>query len=394
MHLYKENMHSNHDFKLFLNQIEQFIEELLIPSEAVLANTHEIPAEIVKAMQKLGLFGLTIPTQYGGMGLTMSQEIEVVFQLGRAAPAFHSLIGANTGIGAQGIVLKGTEEQKNKYLPKLASGDMLAAFALTEENAGSDIASVETTACHSSKGWLINGKKRYISNATHANIFTVIARTNNQERKNLTAFLVDANTLGIKIAEPDKKMGHDGAPTAEVIFNNCLVPSNAILGEIGEGIDLVKQVLNRGRLRIAALSVGIAKRLIQDALCYAANRRQFGSRVVDFQLIQAMFADSQTESYAAECMVRETAKLLSSGIQSFTEAASCKLFATEMVGRVADRAVQILGGAGYMTAYPIERFYRDVRLFRIYEGTSQIQQLIIAKELIKQHLSTCVKHEH
>ena len=373
------------NFANFISEIEDFVYNKLMPAEQMVRQANIIPAAIIEQMKEIGLFGLTIPQEYGGYGLTMAQETQVVAKLGLTSPAFHALTGANSGIGAQGIVLFGNPQQKQAYLPKLARGDMIAAFAITEEQAGSDIRNIQTTARKIPGGWLLNGRKRYISNAPQAGIFTIITKVDNPtepDKPLLTAFLVEASNPGISVSAPYPKMGHEGADVAEVVLNDCLVPEAAMLGKLGFGLKIALQVLDRGRIRIAALSTGIARRLLKDSIDYATKRKQFGKPIAEFQLIQAMLADSETECYAAECMVKETATLFDRHENCSAKASCCKLFATEMVGRVADRAVQIHGGAGYLAELAIERFYRDVRLFRIYEGSSQIQQLIIAKHLL------------
>lgn len=268
----------------------------------------------------------------------------------------------------------------------MASGELIGSFALTEPDAGSDAGSVTTAARREGDCYVINGTKRFITNAPYAGVFTVMARTGTKESggKGVSAFLVDASLPGITLGKPDKKMGQKGAHTCDVIFDNVRVPADALIGgKEGEGFKTAMKVLDRGRLHISALSVGIAKRLIDESLSYSAQRKQFGTEIANFQLIQAMLADSQTEYYAGKCMVEATAKAYDLGQPASMDAASCKLFCTEMVGRVADRAVQIHGGAGYISEYCVERFYRDVRLFRLYEGTSQIQQLVIAKQMLR-----------
>ena len=331
-------------------------------------------------MRALGLFGLSIPPLYGGLGLDMEEEVKVAFEFGKTSPAFRSVIGTNNGIGSQGLVLDGTNEQKSKYLPRLATGEMISAFALTEPEAGSDAASLRTKAQRDGDHYVLNGTKRFITNAPYADLFTVFARTD----AGVTAFLVESETPGLILGAIDKKMGQSGSHTCDVILEDCKVPAVAVLGGVeGNGFKTAMKVLDRGRLHLSAVCVGAADRLIHDSLKYAMERKQFGQRLSDFQLIQAMLADSRAESYAAKCMVLETARAKDRGENVSTEAACCKMFASEMVGRVADRAVQIHGGAGYMEEYGIERFYRDVRLFRIYEGTTQIQQLLIAKNMVK-----------
>lgn len=365
--------------------IDRFVRERLVPREDELAESGVLPEDILGEMKELGLFGLTIPEEYGGLGLSMEEEIHVAMSLGRTSPAFRSIMGTNNGIGSAAVVFSGTEEQKQKYLPKYASGEWISCFCLTEPEAGSDAASLKTTAVRDGDKYIINGTKRYITNAKVADTFNVMARTNPsiQGARGISSFIVERNSPGITLGSVDKKMGQAGSMTCDVIFEDCPVPAENIIGEEGEGFITAMKVLDRGRLHISGVSVGVAERLIQDALEYATQRKQFGQPISEQQLIQAMFADSQTETYAAKCMTLETARKRDAGDNVSTESSACKLFATEMVGRVADRCVQIHGGAGYMSEYAVERFYRDVRLFRLYEGTSQIQQLIIARNMIK-----------
>ncbi|HRP95498.1 MAG TPA: acyl-CoA dehydrogenase family protein [Rhodocyclaceae bacterium] len=371
---------------LLLDGVSRFVRERLVPNEALVAETDEIPADIVAEMRELGLFGLSIPEQYGGLNLTMEEEVRVAFEIAKTSPAFRSLIGTNNGIGSQGIVIDGTEEQKQRYLPRLAAGEIIGSFALTEPGSGSDAASLKTTAVRDGDFYVLNGTKRYITNAPEASIFTVMARTDPEKKgaDAISAFIVEAGTPGLSLGKIDKKMGQKGAHTCDVIFENCRVPAaNVIGGREGVGFKTAMKVLDKGRLHIAAVCVGAAERMLDDALRYAMERVQFGKPIAEFQLIQAMLADSKAEIYAARSMVLDAARRRDAGEDVSTEASCCKLFASEMCGRVADRSVQIHGGAGYIAEYAAERFYRDVRLFRIYEGTSQIQQLVIARNMIR-----------
>ncbi len=371
--------------KQLVDLIERFVGERLIPAENQLSVEAKIADPILQEMKSLGLFGLTIPEEYGGLGLTMEEEIHVAIALGHTSPAFRSIMGTNNGIGSAAIVFDGSEEQKQKYLPKYASGEWISCFCLTEPEAGSDAASLRTTARREGGYYILNGCKRFITNAAVADTFNVMARTDPDIKgaRGISSFIVEKDLPGITLGPIDKKMGQSGSLTCDVIFEECPVPAQNIIGAEGEGFITAMKVLDRGRLHISGVSVGVAKRLIKDALDYAMQRKQFGQPLAEQQLIQAMLADSQTETYAAECMTMETARKRDNGENVSTESSACKLFATEMVGRVADRAVQIHGGAGYMSEYAVERFYRDVRLFRLYEGTSQIQQLIIARNMIK-----------
>jgi len=368
--------------------IARFVRERLVPNEAEVAESDEIPAAIVAEMKAMGLFGLSIPEPYGGLGLTMEEEVMVAFELGRTSPAFRSLIGTNNGIGSQGIVIDGTPAQKERWLPRLASGELVASFALTEPGSGSDAASLTTTAVPDGAGhYVLNGTKRYITNAPEAGIYTVMARTDAQEKsaRGISAFIVERDTPGLSLGRTDRKMGQRGAHTCDVVFENCRVPAANLIGEQeGIGFKTAMKVLDKGRLHISAVCVAAAERMLEDALRYAMERKQFGQPIAEFQLVQAMLADSKTEIYAARSMVLDAARKRDEGRDVGTEAACAKLFASEMCGRVADRAVQIHGGAGYVSDYSIERFYRDVRLFRIYEGTSQIQQLVIARNMIRE----------
>ncbi len=370
-----------------LDTVRRFVRERLVPLEADVSENDRVPADVIDEMREMGLFGLSIPEAYGGLGLTMSEEVRVVLELGWTSPAFRSVFGTNVGIGSQGIVIDGTDAQKAAWLPRLASGELIASFALTEPEAGSDAGSLRTSARRDGDHYLLNGAKRFITNAPHAGIFTVMARTDPDEpgARGVSAFIVERDTPGLSVGQPDRKMGQQGAHTADVTFEDCRVPAEHLIGGVeGMGFKTAMKVLDRGRLHMGAVATGIAERLIDESLSYAAERRQFGKPIGEFQLVQAMLADSRTEAYAARTMVSDAAARFDAGENIATEAACCKLYTTEMVGRVADRAVQVFGGAGYMAEYPIERFYRDVRLLRIYEGTSQIQQLVIARNMLRE----------
>ena len=370
-------------FDALIETIRRFVAERLRPLEAQVAEEDEVPGEVVREMREMGLFGLSIAEDYGGLGLTMSEEVRVALEFGRTTPAFRSVFGTNVGIGSQGLVMAGSEAQKRAWLPRIASGEIVTSFALTEPGAGSDGASVQTRAVRDGDSYRLTGTKRFITNADKASLFTVMARTGGEGARGVSAFLVPADLPGVSVGRPEKKMGQQGAHVCDVHFDSVPVAAANRLGAEGEGFKIAMRVLDRGRLHIAAVCVGIAERLIADSVGYATERRQFGKPLADFQLIQAMIADSKTETMAARALVLEAAALKDDGKPITLEAAAAKYFASEMVGRVADRAVQIFGGAGYIADYGIERLYRDVRLFRIYEGTSQIQQLVIARETIR-----------
>lgn len=370
-----------------LDTLSRFVRERLIPNEARLAEDDAVPAEILAEMKEMGVFGLSIPEEYGGLGLTMEEEALVAMEIGKTSPAFRSIFGTNNGIGAQGILIDGTPEQKAKYVPRLATGEIISSFCLTEPDSGSDAASLRTTAIRDGDDYVLNGTKRYITNGPEADLFTVMARTDpdNKGAGGISAFIVEGNTPGIHRGPADKKMGQKGAHTCDIIFDNCRVPAeNIIGGREGQGFKTAMKVLDRGRLHISAVCVGVAERLVEESLHFAMERKQFGAALSEHQLIQAMLADSKTEAYAGRAMVMDAARRKDASENVSTLASCAKLFCAEMVGRVADRAVQVHGGAGYMAEYAVERFYRDVRLFRIYEGTTQIQQLVIARNMVRE----------
>lgn len=379
----------NESFTLLRATVQRFIEQRLIPAENRVEEEDDVPADIISDMKELGMFGLSIPEEYGGIGLSMEQESEVIYDMGHTSFAFRSVFGTNVGIGSQGVLMDGTEEQKRYWLPKFASGEITVSFALTEPEVGSDAASLKTRAVKDGDKYIINGTKRFITNGNRAGAFTLMARTGGEGARGISAFIVPADSPGLSVGKPDKKMGQRGTRTSDVILDDVAVSAeNIIGGEPGKGFYTAMKVLDRGRLHIAAQACGMADRLIRDAVSYAKDRKQFGQPIAQFQLIQGMLADSQAELYAAKSMLMEASRLydatpVGQRNDELSMAAACtKMFCTEMVGRVADRAVQIHGGSGYISEYKVERFYRDVRLLRLYEGTTQIQQLIIAKHLI------------
>ena len=368
-----------------IDTVRRFVTERLRPLEAKVSEDDAIPDEVLAEMRELGLYGLSIPEEYGGLNLSMEEECLVAVELGRTSPAFRSAFGTNVGIGSQGLVMFGTDEQKAKYLPGIASGEIITSFALTEPEAGSDSANVQTRAVLDGDHYVLNGVKRFITNANKAHLFTVMTRTDPDKpgAGGVSAFLVERDLPGLSVGKPEKKMGQQGAHICDVNFDNVRVPVANRLGREGEGFKVAMQVLDRGRLHISAVCIGVAERLIADSVAYATERKQFGQAISNFQLIQGMIADSKTESLAANALTMETARKRDAGQSVTMEAAAAKYFASEMVGKVADRAVQMFGGAGYVADHGIERFYRDVRIFRIYEGTSQVQQVVIARETLK-----------
>ena len=376
-------------FQLLKTGVQDFVRGRLMPAEDAVEESDEVPAEIIGDMKTLGLFGLSIPEAYGGIGLSMAQECDIAYELGQTALAFRSAFGTNVGIGSQGILMDGTEAQKADYLPRIASGELIISFALTEPDAGSDAAALKTRGVKDGDHYLISGSKRFITNAPRAGAFTLMARTDGPGAGGISAFIVPAGLAGLTLGKPDRKMGQRGTKTCDVNLDSVRVPAANIIGGVpGRGFKTAMKVLDRGRLHISAIACGMARRILDESVRYARDRRQFGQRIGDFQLIQAMLADSQAELLAGWSMVRATAarydaKPAGVADPDVSMQASCtKLFTTEMVGRVADRGVQIHGGSGYINETKVERFYRDVRLLRLYEGTTQIQQLLIGKRLL------------
>lgn len=377
-------------FQLLKESVHRFVRDRLMPAEDEVEARDEVPADIVADMKALGLFGISIPEEFGGIGLSLAQECEVAYELGHTALAFRSVVGTNIGIGSQGILMDGTPAQKAGYLPRIASGELIVSFALTEPDAGSDAASLKTQGVRDGSDYLLSGTKRFITNAPRAGAFTLMARTEGPGAGGITAFIVPAGLPGLSLGPPDRKMGQRGTKTCDVYLDQVRVPAaNIIGGEPGKGFKTAMKVLDRGRLHISALACGMASRIQRESIAYAQQRKQFGQRIGDFQLVQAMLADSQAELHAGWALVqavaaRYDAKPFGAPDAEVSMQASCaKMFTTEMVGRVADRGVQIHGGSGYINDCKVERFYRDVRLLRLYEGTTQIQQLVIGKHLMK-----------
>ncbi len=372
------------DFDDVLKAVRSFVREQVVPREDEIEETDAIPAALRRTSQDMGLFGYALPEQYGGLGLSLSEEVRLVFEIGYASPAFRSMFGTSNGIAGQVLVNSGTEVQKDAWLPKLASGEVVGAFALTEAEAGSDPSTLTTTAAPDGDGgYVINGAKRFITNAPEADVFMVFARTGGAGSRGISTFLVEKGADGLSVGPSDEKMGQRGAHTAEVFFDNVRVPAEAMVGTEGTGFRTAMASLAHGRLSIAAVCVGLAQRILDETVAYAKERSQGGRTIGEYQLVQGLIADSQTELYAGRSMVLEAARAYDAGEDTKQGPSCAKYFCSEMVGRVADRAVQVYGGMGYMRGVAVERFYRDVRLFRIYEGTSQIQQLVIARDLLR-----------
>src|SRR6478672_8133929 len=374
------------DFRQIRDAVRELVRESVLPREEQIEDEDRIPDQLRAQAAEMGLFGYALPEEYGGLGVTMSEDVQLAFEFGYTTPAFRSLFGTNNGIAGQVIAKFGTEEQKQKYLPRMAEGELIGSFALTEAEAGSDPAGLRTVARRDGDAWVINGSKRYITNAPLADLFVVFARSNAEERggRGISSFVVETGTPGLSVGPHDKKMGQSGAWTAEVFFDDVRVPADALIGEEGRGYSKALTVLSRGRLHIAALCVGMAQRVLDESVAYAATAKQGGAPIGRFQLVQAMLADMHAELLAGRSMVREVAAAYDSGADTSVGPSSAKLFCTEMVGRAVDRAVQVHGGMGYLRTTPVERFYRDARLFRLYEGTSEVQRVIVGGALLRE----------
>lgn len=373
-------------FEQFLEQLKRYVRERLVPAEPEVIANDAIPEDLLNEMREMGLFGLTMPEEYGGAGMNISQYIETIHALSYAMPAYRSITSINLGMVCSAIKNAGTPEQKAQWLPRLAAGE-IACFGLTEPGSGSDSAGLQTSAVRSGNGYVLNGTKRYITNAPSAKVALIMARTNRENlprNAHVSAFLVPMDTPGITRGKSDRKMGQSGSHIADIILEDVFVPGDALLGgEEGKGFATAMQSLDNGRLSVGAASTAYAKRILDTAVRYATERKAFGEPIANFQLIQAMLSDSYAEIYAAECMMRDAIRKADEGRKILLEAAAFKMFASEMCGRVADRCVQIHGGAGYLAEYEAERFFRDSRIYRIYEGTTQIMQLVIAKQMLR-----------
>jgi acyl-CoA dehydrogenase len=376
-------------FEQFLDQLDRYVRERLIPAERETIEADAVPPAILAEMREMGLFGLTVPEAYGGAGLNASQYARVVRSMAYAAPAFRSIFSINVGMFNSAIKNGATEAQKAEWWPRIAAGE-IACFGLTEPGSGSDSAAMQTTAQPdpSGNGWILNGTKRYITNSPEASVGLIMARTEKDalpRNAHVSAFLVPMDSPGVSTGSPDRKMGQSGAHIADVILEDVHVPGEALLGgETGKGFVFAMKSLDNGRISVGAASTGYARRALDSALRYATERKAFGEPIANFQLIQAMLADSETEIYAAECMMADVTARADRGENILVKAAAFKVFASEMCGRVMDRVVQIFGGAGYLAEYDAERFFRDARIYRIYEGTTQILQLQIAKHMLRE----------
>ncbi len=375
-------------FEQFIDQLERYVHERLIPAEKDVIEHDRIPDDILQEMKDMGLFGLSVPEEFGGAGLNMTQYARAVQTMAYAAPAYRSIFSINVGMFNSAIKNGGTDAQKAEWWPRIAGGE-IACFGLTEPGSGSDSAAMQTTATPDpdGNGWILNGTKRYITNAPHADVALIMARTEKEalpKNAHVSAFVVPMDTPGISVGSPDKKMGQAGAHIADIMLDDVKVPGDALLGgETGQGFRFAMMSLDNGRISVGAMSTGYARRALDSALRYASERKAFGEPIANFQMIQQMLAESETEIYAAEAMMKDVTARADAGENILRKAAAFKVFASEMCGRVVDRVVQIYGGAGYLAEYEAERFFRDARIFRIYEGTTQILYLQIAKHMLR-----------
>ena len=373
------------EFESMLEAVRTFVRREVVAAEEEIEEADQIPDRIRDRAKHMGLFGYMIPLEYGGLGMSQYEDARLAMEFGWTTPSFRSMFGTNNGIAGQVLVNAGTEMQRQRWLPGMATGELVASFALTEPEAGSDPSGLRTKAVRDGDEYVLNGQKRFITNALYADLLMVFARSGDvtDGAKGISVFVVPTGTPGVTIGPKDAKMGQRGAASSEVFFGDVRVPADHLVGEVeGEGFGTAMRSLVKGRIHIAAMSVGMAKRLLHESLKHATTNRQSGRKLSEFQLVQAMLAESETEIFAGESMLLETARRYDDGSDRRIAPSSAKLYCTEMVGRVADRAVQIHGGMGYMREVPVERFYRDCRLLRLYEGTSEIQKLIIARQLI------------
>jgi acyl-CoA dehydrogenase len=375
---------SAEDFGPIVAQVREFVRDAVVPREREIADTNAVPDDLRAQAAAMGLFGYAIPEEYGGLGLDLTQDVELALELGYTSLAFRSLFGTNNGIAGQVLVGYGTDAQKKRWLEAMAEGRVVASFALTEPEAGSDPSGMRSTATRTGDGWIINGQKRFITNAPIADLFVTFAKVDGE----VAVFLVPADTPGVTVGPKDHKMGQEGATTADVTFEDVHVDADALVsGEVRTGFRAAMSVLARGRVHISALAMGLARRALDESVAYAAAVRQGGVLIGERQLVQAMLAEQQALVLAGTAMVRETALRYVDGSDRRIAPSATKLFCTEAAGKVADLAVQVHGGSGYMRETTVERLYRDVRLLRLYEGTSEIQKLIVGRELLKRELA-------
>ena len=377
------------EFELYLESVRRLVRERLIPAEPRLDGQETLPEDLAQLLRDAGLFGISIPTAHGGLGLTMEQQVRVMFEVTYASSVFRARFSTTIGLGSQPILYNGTDAQRAEWLPRMASGEVTASFALTEPEAGSDAGGLRTTARRDGSDFILNGTKRYITNAVQAGVFIVMARSveGSRDAAGISAFIVPAGTPGLTVSPPDRKMGQDGSPTSEVYFDDVRVSETALVGgREGGGFKTAMRGINHARLHVAVTCVGQAQRLLDEALAYTTQRKQFGQALAEFQLVQAQLADSRADILAGRSMILETARAFDAAGEAqgplVADIACCKLFCSEMAGRVADRALQLHGGMGYMHGTVVEQLFRDVRLFRIFEGASDVQRLLIGKAMV------------
>jgi acyl-CoA dehydrogenase len=376
----------NEEMQMLVDTMKKFVDRRVDPLSGLIEEEDRIPDEIIQECKELGLFGLSIPVEYGGVGIDMVGKCLVFEQLGRTCNGFTTLLGAHNGIGSVGIVKIGNEEQKRKYLPRMASGELIGAFALTEPNAGSDAASIKSRAERKGDHYVLNGTKHFITNGPVAGIYTVMAVTDKDKgAKGITAFIVERAYPGLSVGKIEKKMGLHGSYTSELIFEDCMVPAENVLGEVGQGYMNALKILANGRAGLAARNLGSMQKLLEMAVRYAQERVQFKQPIANFQAVQHLLADMAVDVESTRSFTYRVAWMVDQGMKIIKEAAMLKYFASEAYGRVADKAVQVFGGMGYMSELPIERYYRDARISRIYEGTSEIQKNIIAAQLLQEY---------
>lgn len=379
------------EFDAYLESVRRLVRDVLIPGEKRLDGEETLPEDLTQRLREIGLFGISIPTRWGGLGLSMEQQVRVMFEVTRASAVYRARFSTTIGLGSQPILYNGTDAQRAEWLPRMATGKATAAFALTEPEAGSDAGGLRTSARRDGDSYVLNGSKRYITNARQAQVFVVMARTadGTRDASGISAFIVPAGTPGLSCGPADHKMGQDGSATSEVFFDDVRIPAeNLIGGKEGGGFKTAMRGINHARLHVAVTCVGQAQRLLEEALAYTMQRKQFGQPLAEFQMVQGHLADSRCEVLAARSMILETARAFDAAGEAqggiIADIACCKLFASEMLGRVADRAVQLHGGAGYMRGTVVEQLYRDARLFRIFEGASDVQRLLIGKTMVRE----------
>ncbi len=374
-------------FEQFIDQLQRYVRERLIPAERAIIESDRIPDDILAELRDMGLFGLTMPEGYGGAGMNVTQYVRTIHALSYAMPAFRSIISINIGMFCSALKNGGTDAQKAEWLPRVAGGE-IACFGLTEPGSGSDSAGLQTTATRTDNGWVLNGTKRYITNSPFAKVGLIMARTSKEnlpKNAHVSAFIVPMDAPGVSIGKSDKKMGQSGSHIADIIMEDVRIPDDALLGgELGKGFVYAMMSLDNGRMSVGAAATAYARRALDSAIRYATERKAFGEPIANFQLIQQMLADSEIEIYAAETMMADVTRRADAGENVLRKAAAFKVFASEMCGRVVDRCVQVYGGAGYLAEYDAERFFRDARIYRIYEGTTQILQLQIAKHMLRE----------